>query len=467
MKKIKNFDEAWFQHCFENVIGDKARAEAMEYSKRLTQQELNFFKDVTNSQREMEHFAMSYLLNRNGYIAFQGLDSYFDVKKGTTVADLLRQYTLQDKEQETRSKINPAKFDDVEFRKQLNFNTLGQLSNIICKNANLQVDHLKSDKDLWDWAVQKFGNENAVEEASLAHSIAITASKMPDEQRHNIMKNSEIKSIAQIFGKDYGTQNFVESLKYIKMEEDTEIKKIRLGMKTIDETQELKAQNIEQVQAPMNLSSTIEKPELVIKDEPKKEEIVKKIAEINKEIAKENKIDEPASKYTIQKGDTLSQIAKRSGCSYSYLAKINDINDPNKIYVGQEIILPVGSEIKAISQAKPTIQQENSKIVEKEPNIQNQKIDEPKQTTKQTTKQTRKLTDKEKEEMLKEFISKKTSKNYISTINRLYGASGDSINKELMMSGKYNIQGFNEFKQQLENMEKEIEKVENIDVMGF
>lgn len=465
MKKIQNFDEAWFLHCFENVIGAKARAEAMEYSKRLTQQELNFFRDVTNSQREMEHFAMSYLLNKNGYIAFNGLDSYFDVKKDTTVAQLLQQYTLQDKEQETRSKINPAKFDDVVFRKQLNFNDLGQLSNLICKNANLQVDNLRSDKDLWDWAVQKFGNENAVQEASLAHSIAITAPKMSDEQRQNLMKNSEIKAISQVFGKDYGTQNFVESLRYIKMEEDTEIKKIRLGMKTIDNTQELKAQNIEQVQAPMNLSSKAEKPELIIKEEPKKEEIVKKIAEINKEIAKENKIDEPATKYTIQKGDTLSQIAKRSGCSYSYLAKINDINDPNKIYVGQEIILPVGSEIKAISQAKPTIQQENSKIVEKEPNnIENKTIDEPKKEAKQT----RKLTPKEKEELLKEFIEKKSSKSYRASINRLYGKDGDEVNRELLIAGKYNIQGLNEFKQQLENMEKEvIEKVENIDVMGF
>lgn len=464
MKKIKNFDENWFEHCFENVIGPKARAEAMEYSKRLTQQELNFFKDVTNSQREMEHFAMSYLLNRNGYIAFNGLDSYFDVAKGTTVAQLLQQYTLQDKEQEIRSKINPAKFDDVAFRKQLNFNDLGQLSNLICKNANLQVDNLRSDKDLWDWAVQKFGNENAVEEASLAHSIAITAPKMSDEQRQNLMKNTEIKAISQVFGKDYGTQNFVESLRYIKMEEDTEIKKIRLGMKTIDNTQELKAQNIEQVQAPMNLSSKAEKPELIIKEEPKKEEIVKKITEINKEIAKENKIDEPATKYTIQKGDTLSQIAKRSGCSYSYLAKINDINDPNKIYVGQEIILPVGSEIKAISQAKPTIQQENSKI-EKEPNIENKTIDEPK---KETTKQTRKLTSQEKEKLLKEFVEKKSSKSYRSSINRLYGKDGDEINRELLMAGKYNIQGLNDYLKQLDEMEKEvIEKVENIDVMGF
>ena len=116
---------------------------------------------------------------------------------------------------------------------------------------------------------------------------------------------------------------------------------------------------------------------------------------------------------------------------------------------------------------KPTmqpIQQESSKIAKKEPTTQNKTIDEPKQTTKQT----RKLTDKEKEEMLKEFIEKKTSKSYRSSINRLYGKDGDEINRELLMAGKYNIQGLNDYIRQLDEMEKEvIEKVENIDVMGF
>lgn len=47
-----------------------------------------------------------------------------------------------------------------------------------------------------------------------------------------------------------------------------------------------------------------------------------------------------ADKYIVQKGETLSQIAKRNGCSYSYLAKINGIDNPNKIFEGQEIVLP-------------------------------------------------------------------------------------------------------------------------------
>lgn len=41
--------------------------------------------------------------------------------------------------------------------------------------------------------------------------------------------------------------------------------------------------------------------------------------------------------YTIQPGDTLSGIAERYGTSYQYLAYINDISDPNKIYVGDTI----------------------------------------------------------------------------------------------------------------------------------
>ncbi len=41
--------------------------------------------------------------------------------------------------------------------------------------------------------------------------------------------------------------------------------------------------------------------------------------------------------YTIQPGDTLSGIAERYGTSYQYLAYINGISDPNKIYVGDTI----------------------------------------------------------------------------------------------------------------------------------
>ena len=43
--------------------------------------------------------------------------------------------------------------------------------------------------------------------------------------------------------------------------------------------------------------------------------------------------------YVVKKGDTLSGIAKRYGTTYQKLARINNIPDPNKIYVGQKIII--------------------------------------------------------------------------------------------------------------------------------
>ena len=43
--------------------------------------------------------------------------------------------------------------------------------------------------------------------------------------------------------------------------------------------------------------------------------------------------------YTVKKGDTLSAIARKYGVTYQFLAKINNIPDPNKIYVGQVIKL--------------------------------------------------------------------------------------------------------------------------------
>ena len=41
--------------------------------------------------------------------------------------------------------------------------------------------------------------------------------------------------------------------------------------------------------------------------------------------------------YTIQPGDTLSEIAARYGTTWQWLAQINGINDPDLIYPGNSI----------------------------------------------------------------------------------------------------------------------------------
>jgi nucleoid-associated protein YgaU len=50
-----------------------------------------------------------------------------------------------------------------------------------------------------------------------------------------------------------------------------------------------------------------------------------------------------ATKYKVVKGDTLSAIAQRllgNASKYTEIAKLNNIADPNKIQIGQELILP-------------------------------------------------------------------------------------------------------------------------------
>ena len=51
--------------------------------------------------------------------------------------------------------------------------------------------------------------------------------------------------------------------------------------------------------------------------------------------------------YTVQKGDTLSAIAKKYGTTYQEIAKANGISDPNKIYAGQT--LKIGSDNSSAS----------------------------------------------------------------------------------------------------------------------
>lgn len=43
--------------------------------------------------------------------------------------------------------------------------------------------------------------------------------------------------------------------------------------------------------------------------------------------------------YTVQKGDTLSAIAKRYGTTYQAIAELNGIENPNLIEIGQKLII--------------------------------------------------------------------------------------------------------------------------------
>ena len=43
--------------------------------------------------------------------------------------------------------------------------------------------------------------------------------------------------------------------------------------------------------------------------------------------------------YVVKRGDTLSGIASKYGTTYQRLAQINGIANPNRIYVGQKIMV--------------------------------------------------------------------------------------------------------------------------------
>jgi len=44
--------------------------------------------------------------------------------------------------------------------------------------------------------------------------------------------------------------------------------------------------------------------------------------------------------YTVRPGDTLTRIAIRFGTTVWYLASINGLSNPNRIYVGQHLFVP-------------------------------------------------------------------------------------------------------------------------------
>lgn len=58
--------------------------------------------------------------------------------------------------------------------------------------------------------------------------------------------------------------------------------------------------------------------------------------------------------YTVVSGDTLSSIAARHNTTYQYLASVNNISDPNKIFPGQVLKVP-GSGVASTTEATYTV----------------------------------------------------------------------------------------------------------------
>ncbi len=56
----------------------------------------------------------------------------------------------------------------------------------------------------------------------------------------------------------------------------------------------------------------------------------------------------PAGSYSAKAGDSLSAIAARYGMSYETLARLNNISNPNRIYVGQVLKLSSGSTVSNV-----------------------------------------------------------------------------------------------------------------------
>lgn len=58
--------------------------------------------------------------------------------------------------------------------------------------------------------------------------------------------------------------------------------------------------------------------------------------------------------YTIQAGDSLSAVADRFGTTLDAIVKANELSDPNVVYIGQRLIIPVRGNDEQNAAPQPT-----------------------------------------------------------------------------------------------------------------
>lgn len=527
MKKIifnyEKFSQGW------SKLDMKVRAAVVNYrggDGYISQDELKLIHDITRNEQEERGLISSVLLNRLGFKEFDSLSAYFG---GLDDVYAIRQKIGDDyrTEKTKRNELNPFEFN---FQKanEFKFSEIGDTQGIIDTLVTSDLKKIRENPELNEWIRMKMDiapkdQEKALEVLIKSHYISVYQKSFTHENQAKVAENSQIKPIYAFFGsgvKHQNSQNFVDNITLIARDEN--LKYTNLVIQEQQDMDELKNLKIDDIAVEtlkkstatagdMNLNSPREEPTIIerVKPEPKIGNVVdydqifaragidvkpykikdEKITEntlkstisehnfnrlcdeLNKTKVAENdkkaveklrdKIYPKKAEYTIQRGENLTYIARKFNTSIDAIMQENpQIQDKNLIYAGSKINLPQGIEIESKPKEKMNVMSPTSEIQQSQKPIKDKAIDEPKQT--------RKLTDKEKEQMLKEFVEKKSSKSYRASINRLFGVSGDGINRELMLQNKYNIYGLEEYRKQLDEMEKEIEKVDtNIDVMGF
>lgn len=75
----------------------------------------------------------------------------------------------------------------------------------------------------------------------------------------------------------------------------------------------------------------------------------------------------PVQEYHVQPGDTLADIANRFGVTIEELAIANNLADPNRLDVGQVLLIPSGASAPSVSPTRPNIPGEEIETVTPSP----------------------------------------------------------------------------------------------------
>lgn len=211
------------------------------------------------------------------------------------------------------------------------------------KSSTIRRSNLSKEKIAVLEALSKFKNKNSISSSSLNNSNSINIEPQEDSTPEVYVRNNKEKELDLLWQNFRMPKGERSPIVYLGMGftagvVTTILVSALIGISTTD--------------FHPNFKFNVKMPSIAMPTTPKvnKLNFLPSSSSTSQEVAPEQKPDE---EYTVQSGDTMEAIARRFYGTYSpekveLIMKANNMTNPNKLAIGQKLIIPMNDTSEAI-----------------------------------------------------------------------------------------------------------------------